>query len=129
MKVDWKFLMNVILAYSGITAALILALGMFADPGHRSSAAAAATVSLVNFILGFVAIEYSYERSHTTFLKIILAGMMVRLLAMTGAVVVLIKVYEFDSLVLMLSLLGYYVVNLTFEVVFLQKKVSLKKPS
>ena len=86
-------------------------------------------MSFVNFILGFLAIEYSFERSHTTFLKIVLAGMMIRLLAMTGAVVVLIEVYEFDALALMLTLLGYYVVNLTFEVIFLQKKVSLKKPS
>lgn len=129
MKVDWKFLTTVILAYAGITAALILALGMFAAPDHRSSAGAAAAVSFVNFILGFLAIEYSFERSHTTFLKIVLAGMMIRLLAMTGAVVVLIEVYEFDALALMLTLLGYYVVNLTFEVIFLQKKVSLKKPS
>lgn len=129
MKVDWKFLTTVILAYAGITAALILALGMFAAPGQRSSAGAAAAVSFVNFILGFLAIEYSFERSHTTFLKIVLAGMMIRLLAMTGAVVVLIEVYEFDALALMLTLLGYYVVNLTFEVIFLQKKVSLKKPS
>jgi len=129
VKVDWKFLTIVILAYAGITAALILALGMFAAPGQRSSAGAAAAVSFVNFILGFLAIEYSFERSHTTFLKIVLAGMMIRLLAMTGAVVVLIEVYEFDALALMLTLLGYYVVNLTFEVIFLQKKVSLKKPS
>jgi len=129
VKVDWKFLTTVILAYAGITAALILALGMFAAPGQRSSAGAAAAVSFVNFILGFLAIEYSFERSHTTFLKIVLAGMMIRLLAMTGAVVVLIEVYEFDALALMLTLLGYYVVNLTFEVIFLQKKVSLKKPS
>ncbi len=121
--------MTVILAYSGITAALILALGMFANPDHRSSAGAAAAVSLVNFMLGFLAIEYSYERSHTTFLKVVLGGMIVRLLAMTAAVVVLIKVYELDALALMLTLLGYYAVNLVFEVVLLQKKVSLKKPS
>lgn len=129
MKADWKFLRNVILAYAGITTVLIVILTQTAAADLRASCGAGAAISLANFLLGFFAIEYSYERSHTTFLKIVLAGMMVRLLAMTAAVVVLIKVYEFDALALMLALLGYYVVNLTFEVVFLQKKVSLKKPS
>ena len=129
MKVDWKFLSIVIVAYVGITGVFMVLLTQVAAPGLEPSAGAGAGVSLLNFLLGFFAIEYSYERSHTTFLKIVLAGMLVRLLAMTAAVVVLIKIYEFDALALMLTLLGYYVVNLTIEVVFLQKKVSLKKPS
>ncbi len=129
MKADWKFLRNVVVGYAGITALLIVILSQTSATDLRSSAWAGAVTSLANFLLGFFAIEYSYERSHTTFLKIVLGGMMVRLLAMTAAVVVLIKVYEFDALALMLTLLGYYIVNLAFEVVFLQKKVSLKKPS
>lgn len=129
MKADWKFLRNVVLGYAAITALLIVILPPAPPPDLRASAGAGAVISLANFLLGFFAIEYSYERSHTTFLKIVLGGMMVRLLAMTAAVVVLIKVYELDALALMLTLLGYYVVNLAFEVIFLQKKVSLKKPS
>ncbi|HLA69267.1 MAG TPA: hypothetical protein VJN65_06155 [Bacteroidota bacterium] len=129
MKADWKYLRKVVLAYAGMTMAMIVVLMEVVVREHVESAGAGAALSLMNFLLGFLAIEYSYERSHTTFLKVVLGGMIVRLLAMTAAVVVLIKVCEFDALVLMLTLLGYYVVNLMFEVVFLQKKVSLKKPS
>lgn len=129
MKADWKYLRKVVLAYAGMTMAMIVVLMQVVVREHVESAGAGAALSLMNFLLGFLAIEYSYERSHTTFLKVVLGGMIVRLLAMTAAVVVLIKVCEFDALVLMLTLLGYYVVNLMFEVVFLQKKVSLKKPS
>lgn len=129
MKADWKYLRNVILAYVGITALMMIVLDRSVTANQAESAGAAAAMSLVNFLLGFLAIEYSFEKSHTTFLKTVLGGMGVRLLAMTAAVVVLIKIYELDALVLMLTLLGYYVLNLTFEIVFLQKKVSLKKPS
>ena len=129
MKVDWKFLRNVILAYGGITTAMVVVLVQVTTPQETESAGAGAAVSLVNFLLGFVAIEYSYERSHTTFLKVILAGMVARLFAMTAAVIVLIRVFQYDALTLMLTLLGYYSINLAFEIAFLQKKVTLKKPS
>ncbi len=129
MKVDWKFFRNVILAYAGVTGAMVVVLSQVTTAEENASASAGALVSLANFLLGFLAIEYSFERSHTTFLKVVLGGMLVRLVAMTVAVVVLIKVFEYDALTLMLTLLGYYAMNLAFEVVFLQKKVTLKKPS
>jgi len=129
VKTDWKFLRNVILVYLGVTVATIAVLAKVLAPEDVESAGAGAAVSLVNFLLGFFAIEYSYERSHTTFLKIVLGGMLFRLTAMTAAVVVLIKAFEYDALTLMLTLLGYYAMNLAFEVVFLQKKVTLKKPA
>jgi len=129
VKVDWKFFRNVILAYAGVTGAMVVVLSQVTTAEENASASAGALVSLANFLLGFLAIEYSFERSHTTFLKVVLGGMLVRLVAMTVAVVVLIKVFEYDALTLMLTLLGYYAMNLAFEVVFLQKKVTLKKPS
>lgn len=129
MKVDWKFLRIVILAYAAVTVVMVFVLSKVSAPEGVESAVAGALVSLANFLLGFFAIEYSYERSHTTFLKVVLGGMVARLFAMTATVVVLIKAFEYDALTLMLTLLGYYAMNLAFEVVFLQKKVTLKKLS
>jgi hypothetical protein len=77
-------------------------------------------------VLGFLSVEFAFDKSHTAFLKIVLGGMAARLFLMTLAVLVLIKGYHFDSLSLMFTLLGYYAVNLTLEIVFLQKKVLLK---
>ncbi len=129
MKADWKYVLIVAGGYAGITTLMIVVMSRLATPHEVESAEAAAVMSLMNFLLGFFAIEYSYEKSHTTFLKVVLGGMLIRLLAMTAAVVVLVKVYEIDALVLMLTLLGYYAFNLIAEIIFLQKKVSLKKPS
>ncbi|MBI2619376.1 MAG: hypothetical protein HYW57_04790 [Ignavibacteriales bacterium] len=126
MKLDWAFLRLVFIFYGGLT---VLALWLLFELGggeHDRTVLAGAMVSIVNFLLGFASVEYAFEKSHTTFLKIVLGGMVGRLLAMTGVVLVLIKVYGYDALALMLSLVGYYIVNLAFEIMFLQKKVTLK---
>ena len=126
MKLDWVFLRRMILWYAGLTGIAFYLVSAYGEPGHLQSVIAGSIVSVVNFLLGFLAIEFAFEKSHTTFLKVILGGMVIRLFAMTGVVLVLIKVYHYDSLSLMLSLLGYYALNLALEIAFLQKKVSLK---
>lgn len=88
---------------------------------------AGGVMSLINLLLGYVAIEISYERSHTTFLKYVLGGMVVRLMLMWGVLLLLIRVYNFHSASLMLSLLFFYVMNLVLEIFYLQKRVSSKK--
>jgi hypothetical protein len=88
---------------------------------------AGGVMSFINLLLGYVAIEISYERSHTTFLKYVLGGMVVRLMLMWGVLLILIRVYHFHSASLMLSLLFFYVMNLVLEIFYLQKRVTSKK--
>lgn len=126
MKLEWVFLRRMVVWYAGLTAIALYLVSSYGSPEHFRSVVAGSIVSAVNFLLGFLAIVFAFEKSHTTFLKAILGGMVARLLAMTGVVVVLIKVQNYDSLSLMLSLLGYYALNLALEIAFLQKKVSLK---
>jgi len=126
VKIDWSFLKWVVLCYVLLTAAAVLILITTGSAEYEQSVIAGSLVSIVNFFLGFVSVEYAFEKSHTVFLKIVLGGMVGRLFAMALVVLVLIKVYDFDSLSLMLALLGYYAVNLALEIGFLQKKVSLK---
>ena len=115
-----------IVGYVGLTGIALYLVSSFGEPEHFQSVIAGAVVSAVNFLLGFLAIEFAFEKSHTTFLKVILGGMGIRLFAMTGVVLVLIKIQHYDPVSLMLSLLGYYAFNLALEISFLQKKVSLK---
>jgi hypothetical protein len=84
-------------------------------------------MSLANLLLGYAAIEFSYERSHTTFLKYVLGGMVVRLMLMWGVLMLLVGLYHFHSASLMLSLLFFYIMNLVLEIFYLQKRVSSKK--
>ncbi|MEX2189481.1 MAG: hypothetical protein WEB33_02155 [Bacteroidota bacterium] len=126
MKIDWAFLRWVGVWYAVLTAAGFWILSSEGSGEMRDSFLAGVVMSLANFLLGFFSVEFAFDKSHTVFLKIVLGGMGVRLFLMALAVLVLIKVYHFDSLSLMFTLLGYYAVNLTLEIVLLQKKVFLK---
>ena len=126
MKIDWRFLRWVGVWYAVLTVAGFWILSSAGRSELGGSFLAGVAVSLTNFLLGFLSVEFAFDKSHTVFLKIVLGGMGARLFLMALAVLVLIKGYDLDSLSLMFTLLGYYIVNLTLEIVFLQKKVSLK---
>ena len=126
MKIDWSFLKIVAVSY-GLSALLTYyPESEVATAPITRSVVAGCVMSLLNLLAGYVAVEHSFERSHTTFLKIVLGGMVARLLLMWLALVVLLRWFDFHSASLMLTLLFLYVLNLTLEIYFLQKKVSQK---
>lgn len=98
----------------------------YASREVMESVLAGVGISWVSLFLGVAFIEWGFEKSNTTFLKIVLGGSVVRLLLLVTVVFLLIKVYAFHSLSLMLSLLVCYSLNLVLEIYLLQKKVSLK---
>ena len=87
---------------------------------------AGAVISVVNAIAGYAAIEYSIGKSYTVFLKAVLGGMGVRMLAMLSIMLVLIELFRFKAVPLVVSLLGFYSLFLILEVLFIQKKMSTK---
>ena len=87
---------------------------------------AGAALSTANAVLGFLAIEYAFGKSSMTFLKIVLGGMGVRMVMMLGIMLALILVLGVPAVPLTVSVLVFYVVYLVFEILFLQKKVSVK---
>jgi hypothetical protein len=127
MKIDWSFLRLVVLCFAGAAVLTYYPISEFATAEVLHGIIAGGVMSLINLLLGYVAIEISYERSHTTFLKYVLGGMVVRLMLMWGVLLLLIRVYNFHSASLMLSLLFFYVLNLVLEIFYLQKRVSSKK--
>lgn len=127
MKIDWSFLRLVIFCFAGAALLTYYPISEFATTEVIHGIIAGGVMSLINLLLGYAAIEISYERSHTTFLKYVLGGMVVRLMLMWGVLLVLIRLYHFHSASLMLSLLFFYVMNLVLEIFYLQKRVTSKK--
>ena len=109
-------------------AALLAAypLSEFATPPVTRGVAAGGVMSLVNLLLGYLAIEYSFGKSHTTFLKYVLGGMVARLMLMWGVLLVLVRWCDVHAAALMLTLLFFYVMNLVLEIAYLQKRVQSK---
>jgi hypothetical protein len=127
MKFDWVFLRLVLFCFAGAAVLTYYPISEFATAEVIRSIIAGGVMSLVNLLLGYMAIEISFERSHTTFLKYVLGGMVVRLMMMWGVLLLLIRFYGFHSASLMLSLLFFYAMNLVLEIFYLQKRVSTKK--
>jgi F0F1-type ATP synthase assembly protein I len=84
-------------------------------------------ISLVNATAGYLLIEYGIEKPNATFLRIILGGMVARLILTPAVVVVLIRVFGFHLLSLTASLFFSYFLFLVVEILFLNKKLALKK--
>lgn len=127
MKIDWRFLRLVTLCFAGAAALTYYPISEFATATVIRSIVAGGLISFLNLFLGYLAIEFSFERSHTTFLKYVLGGMVGRLVCMWGILLVLIRIYGFHSASLMLSLLFFYVMNLMLEIFYLQKRISTKQ--
>jgi len=127
VKIDWSFLRLVFICFTCTAALTYYPISEFATKEVIHSIIAGSIMSLANLLLGYIAIEFSFERSHTTFLKYVLGGMVGRLMLMWGAFLLLIKVFNFHPASLMLTLLFFYVMNLALEIYYLQKRVSTKK--
>ncbi len=126
MKIDKRFPRQVAVVL--LAAALLSAypLAAYGSTEIVVAVIAGAFLSSLNVVLGFLAIEYSFGRSYTTFLKAVLGGMGVRMLFLLGAMLLLILVFHFHSVALIVSLLSFYLVFLVMEILFIQKKVAVK---
>jgi hypothetical protein len=91
------------------------------------ASAMGAFLMTVNVLLGYAAVQYSFDKSTTTFVKYVLGGMGLRLFALAGILVLLIKIFGFDAAALVSSMGIFYVVFLTLEILFIQQKINLKQ--
>lgn len=126
MKIDARFPRQVALTLGVAAALAAYPLSRYGSPEVIRAAAAGAVLSTVNVLAGFFAIEYAFDKSYTVFVKAVLGGMGVRMLLLLGAMVVLILVFHMHTVALTVSLLSLYVVYLVLEILFIQKKVSLR---
>jgi L-asparagine transporter-like permease len=127
VKIDWAFLRLVAYCVLGVVLLVVLPLSVYSNTEILQSVVASGVVSFLHLLLGYACIEFGFEKSNTTFLKIILGGTFIRMVLLVGIVFVLIRVYRFDTSSLMISFLLFFVLNLVLEIHLLQKKVALKR--
>lgn len=89
-----------------------IALGILAGVG----------MSVVNVLMGYAAVEYSFHRSYTVFMQIVLGGIVVRLFVMAGLLVLLILAFKVHSIAMISSLFVMYIVFLALEVFYIHNK-------
>jgi len=126
MKIDWAFPKQIALALAVIGSLAWYPLARYGTPEIVSAAATGALLATLNVLMGFASIEYSHGKSATVFFKVVLGGMGIRLLCLALALVFLMKVLHLHAGALVGSLGIFYAVFLVLEVLFIQKKVSIK---
>lgn len=127
MKVDWTFPKRILITLAVIVTIAIYPLIKFGTPEIIAGIVAGCIISIFNVLLGYFSIEYAIDKSNNTFLKAVLGGMGIRLIASLVAVLILIQVYEYHILSLVTSLLIFYFIFMLYEIMFFNKKLSLKK--
>jgi len=125
VKVDVGFPRR-ILAVLCVTGALLAYPLLLGSREIATAAVVGALLSTANVLLGYLAIEYSFEKSYTTFMKMVLGGMVARMLLTLGIMVVLIVVLHMHAVALTVSLLGFYLIYLVMEVLYVQKKILVR---
>lgn len=87
---------------------------------------AGAVLSTLNVLVGFLTIELSLGKSHTTFLRATLGGMGIRIGVMLVMLVALVRLFGFHATALVVSVLSFYIIYLVLEIIYVQKKASDK---
>ncbi|MBI1806878.1 MAG: hypothetical protein HYR76_07500 [Ignavibacteria bacterium] len=126
MKVDWSFPSQVAVALLVIGCIAAYPLIRFGSSEIIEAAIVGALLTTLNVLLGYAAVEYSFGKSTATFFKYVLGGMGIRLMAMALILILLIKGFQFHVGALVTSMGIFYVTFLGLEILFIQKKVSIK---
>jgi hypothetical protein len=125
-KNDYSFLRNLAVTFSIIVICGAFPLVRYGTHDILVGCLGGAAISYANAVAGYFAIEYSFDRSFTTFIKAVLGGMGIRMLVSAGLLVAMITFLHMHVAALISSLMFFYVVNLTLEILFLQKKMELR---
>lgn len=126
LKIDAGFPRQVLLVLAGVSLLGLYPLLRYASKEILVASIIGALLSTVNVLAGYAAIEYSYQKSYTVFLKVVLGGMGIRMAVMLGALWVAIGVLQVHAVALTFSMFLLYIVYLFLEVLFIQQKLSIR---
>lgn len=115
----------IVVSVFGLVSAFLI--WQFADRSFGASYFLGALLGIVNGAIGFVTIEKFIDRSAIVFLKGVFLGMGVRLVLLLGVFVLLIKVAHVHIAGLVSGLFVFYFTMTVLEVIFLNKRIELRK--
>ena len=128
IRVDRKFIGQALGVVVVVGAASAYPLLTFSSRDVVVAAAVGCLLSVLNALAGSLTVEYAFDKSYGTFVKAVLGGMGVRMVVLLGMFYVFIKVFKLHTIALTLSLLGFYIIFLTLEVLCIQRKVEVRNP-
>jgi hypothetical protein len=94
---------------------VLIALGTRVGPRDSTAAILGAGLAVANSIAAYFLLRWSAGRSHVTFFRAVLGGMLGRMLFLLAAVAVAVTVLGLPAAALVSSLVGYFALLLVFE--------------
>ena len=125
-KFDFSFLKQIVITIFIVGLLVAYPLLDYATAEIQNASLVGFLLSVVNVLLGYVAIEFSANKSYTHFVQIVLGGIAIRLFLMAGTLLVLIWLVKVHALALVVSLFGMYVIFLGLEVLYIHNKWQTK---
>lgn len=122
MKGNDRFLRDSLITLTVIVVLASYPLARYAGPGVIIAAIGGLILSVINAAMGYAAIEFSFGKSYTKFVQIVLGGIAVRLFVMVALLLVMILVLKLHVISLVVSLFVLYVVFLVIEVFHIHNK-------
>lgn len=126
-RMDWSFPKQIAIAVAVLGLAGWYPLAVYGNEELTIAVIIAGVVMTVNVLLGYASIEYTVRKSMTTFLKVVLGGMGIRMLLLTGVLLLCVTRFGVHTGYLVGSMGVFYVVFLTLEVLYIQSRVSKKQ--
>ncbi len=126
MKIEKAFPLQILIVLTVLGALAVYPLARYGSREIIVAVVAGALLATANVMAGFLSIEYGFEKSYTTFLKVVLGGMGIRMLGVLLVMLVLLMVFHLHTVAFLVSLLGCYLIFLVLEILYLQKKVIVK---
>ncbi len=84
-------------------------------------------ISLIIFVLGFVSINWAFDRSLKTFMGVVLGGMFLRFVLIGVALFLLIRFTRIHILYFVLTFFIFYIIYQFYEIRFINLKLSKGK--
>jgi len=125
-KLDFAFPRQIVVTFVIAAGLASYPLALYATADVVKACIAGSLIGLFNVFAGYAAIEYAIDKSYTVFLRTVLGGTGIRMAAMLAALLVLIKGFRFNAVALVVSLLGFYVLFLILELMFIQTTMTKK---
>jgi hypothetical protein len=125
-RINWRFPLQVGITFFAVAAIAAYPLTLWGSAAVVAAAVVGGVLSTCNVLAGFAMIEYGFEKSYTTFLKVVLGGMGLRMALMLAMLLLLIQVCHLDAAALTVSVIGFMMVYLILEILYLQRKVDCK---
>jgi hypothetical protein len=126
MKFDKSFFKNILIVLAVSTILAVYPLIAYATDEMLVATIAGVIISTLNIFLGYITIEFAYNKSMTSFLKWILGGIGIRMLIMLGSLLFVIKILQLHLIAFMVSLFAFYAIYLVLEILYIDKKVHSK---